>query len=105
NVDPMSKPQRRYVLISPCRDEADYLQITIDTVAAQTVVPTKWLVVDDGSTDATPEILARAAEKHPFIQVVRREDRGHRSVGPGVIDAFYHGVAQVNLDDYDYVCK
>ena len=65
---------RRYLLVSPCRDEADYLQTTIDTVAAQSVLPAKWLIVDDGSTDATPEILARAAAKYPFIQVVRRED-------------------------------
>jgi poly-beta-1,6-N-acetyl-D-glucosamine synthase len=92
-------------LVSPCRDEADYLQITIDAVAAQSVLPAKWLIVDDGSSDATPEILARAAAKYPFIQVVRREDRGHRSVGPGVIDAFYHGLSQVNVDDYEYLCK
>ncbi len=96
---------RRYLLISPCRDEADYLAITIESVAAQSVRPTKWLIVDDGSTDETPRILARAAEKYPFIQVVRRDDRGQRSVGPGVIDAFYHGLSHVNLDDYDYVCK
>lgn len=96
---------RRYALISPCRDEADYLQITIDTVAAQTLLPTKWVIVDDGSTDQTPEILARAAAKYPFIQVVRREDRGVRSVGPGVIDAFYHGLSQIKIDDFDYVCK
>jgi len=96
---------RRYLLVSPCRDEADYLQITIDTVAAQSVPPAKWLIVDDGSTDATPEILARAAAQYPFIQVIRRDNRGHRSVGPGVIDALYHGLEQVNLADYDYVCK
>lgn len=96
---------RRYLLVSPCRDEADYLQITIDTVAAQSVRPAKWLIVDDGSTDATPRILAAAAAKYPFIQVIRRDNRGHRSVGPGVIDALYHGLAHVNLADYDYVCK
>lgn len=96
---------RRYVLISPCRDEADYLQVTIDTVAAQSVPPTKWIIVDDGSTDDTPNILARASAKYPYIQVTRRENRGHRSVGPGVIDAFYHGMAQVDLADYDYLCK
>jgi glycosyltransferase involved in cell wall biosynthesis len=96
---------RRYLLISPCRDEAEYLQTTIDAVAAQTVRPTKWLIVDDGSKDETPKILAEAAQRYPFIQVVRREDRGHRSVGPGVIDAFYHGLAQVELSEYDYVCK
>ena len=96
---------RRYLLISPCRDEAEFLQRTIDAIAKQTVPPAKWLVVDDGSKDETPQILARAAAQHPFIQVVRREDRGQRSVGPGVIDAFYFGLSHVNLDDYDYVCK
>jgi poly-beta-1,6-N-acetyl-D-glucosamine synthase len=96
---------RRYALISPCRDEADFLQITIDTVAAQTVKPTKWVIVDDGSSDDTPRILERAAALYPYIQVVRREDRGRRSVGPGVIDAFYHGLSHIDLADYDYVCK
>ncbi|MBX3707333.1 MAG: glycosyltransferase family 2 protein [Pseudomonadales bacterium] len=96
---------RNYLLITPCRDEAAYLQSTIDSVGSQTVLPRKWVIVDDGSTDATPEILARAAAKYPFIQVVRREDRGRRSVGPGVVDAFYAGLAVVDIDAYDYVCK
>jgi len=96
---------RRYVLITPCRDEAAYLQTTIDTVAAQSVPPAKWVIVDDGSTDDTPNILARAAAKYPYIQIVKRSNRGKRSVGPGVIEAFYEGLNAVNLDDYDYVCK
>ena len=95
----------RYVLISPCRDEAEYLETTIRTVGEQTTPPTKWIIVDDGSTDATPEILTAAAEEYPFIEVVRREDRGERAVGPGVIDAFYAGLGRVDLDDFDYVCK
>jgi poly-beta-1,6-N-acetyl-D-glucosamine synthase len=96
---------RRYLLISPCRDEAEFLETTIESVAAQSTPPSKWLIVDDGSSDDTPAILARAAAKYPFIQVVRRDNRGQRSVGPGVIDAFYHGLSQVALDDYEYVCK
>lgn len=99
------KVGRRYALITPCRDEADYIQTTIDTVGQQSVLPAKWLIVDDGSTDATPEILAAAAEKYPFIEVVRKPDRGARSVGPGVIEAFYYGLDRLTLDDYDYVCK
>ena len=94
-----------YVLITPCRDEAAYLQSTIDSVGAQTVLPAKWVIVDDGSTDATPRILEEARRKYPFIQIVRREDRGRRSVGPGVVDAFYAGLQVIDLDDYDYVCK
>ncbi len=96
---------RRYVLVSPSRDEADFLPTTIRSVAAQTVPPAKWVIVDDGSTDDTPRILQEAAQQYPFIQVIRREDRGKRSVGPGVIDAFYAGLEHVDLDDYDYVCK
>jgi glycosyltransferase involved in cell wall biosynthesis len=96
---------RNYVLISPCRDEAVYLQSTIDTVAGQTLLPSKWIIIDDGSTDDTPEILANAARKYPFIEVIRREDRGRRSVGPGVIDAFYAGIKAINLEDYDFLCK
>jgi biofilm PGA synthesis N-glycosyltransferase PgaC len=96
---------RRYVLITPCRDEAEYLPTTIKSVVSQTVRPAKWLVVDDGSTDATPQILAEAAAAYDFIEVVRREDRGGRSVGPGVVDAFYEGLSHIDLDDYDYLCK
>lgn len=96
---------RRYVIITPCRDEAAFLQTTIDAIAAQTVPPTSWVVVDDGSTDATPEILARAAERLPFLRVVRRANRGARAVGPGVIEAFYAGLETVDLEQFDYVCK
>ncbi len=91
--------------MSPCRDEADYLQTTIDSIARQTTLPAKWVIVDDGSTDSTPSILAAATEKYSFITVIRREDRGERSVGPGVIDAFYAGLDSIDLADYDYVCK
>ncbi|UCD75126.1 MAG: glycosyltransferase [Phycisphaerales bacterium] len=102
---PETAKSRRYVLITPCRDEAAYLRTTIESVAAQTVPPTKWVIVDDGSTDDTPRILAEAAEEYPFIEIIRREDRGRRAVGPGVIEAFYAGLESINLDDYDYVCK
>jgi glycosyltransferase involved in cell wall biosynthesis len=78
---------------------------TLDSVIAQTVAPAVMVVVDDGSSDETPEILAEYAGKVPYLRVVRREDRGARSVGPGVIDAFYSGLDAVQFGDYDYVCK
>ena len=96
---------RRYVLISPCRNEADYMRQCLDTVIAQSVRPLKWLVVDDGSTDDTARILSEYARLHPWITVVTRKDRGRRSVGPGVIEAFYAGYDTINPDDYDYICK
>ena len=55
-------PSRRYLLISPCRDEAQYLRRTLDCVAAQSVRPALWVIVDDGSTDETPAILEEYAD-------------------------------------------
>jgi len=74
-------------------------------VVAQTVPPDLWVIVDDGSTDETPAILSDYASRYPFIQIITRENRGHRSVGPGVIEAFYHGYDQIGVSQFDYVCK
>ena len=97
--------RRRYLLVSPCRDEARFIRRTLDSVARQTIPPAKWIVVDDGSSDETPKILEEYARKLPFLRVVRRTNRGKRSVGPGVIEAFYHGLGTVDLDAFDYLCK
>jgi biofilm PGA synthesis N-glycosyltransferase PgaC len=94
-----------YVLISPCRDEAEYMRQTLDSVIGQSIRPAKWIIVDDGSTDETPKILAEYRERYNWIEVVPRSDRGRRAVGPGVIEAFYAGYQAINPDDYDFLCK
>jgi len=94
-----------YVLISPCRNEAAYMRETLDSVIAQSLRPAKWVIVDDGSTDDTPRILAEYARRHDWIEIVTRGDRGGRSVGRGVIEAFYAGYRTINPDDYEYLCK
>jgi exopolysaccharide biosynthesis WecB/TagA/CpsF family protein len=98
-------PSRRYVLVSPCRDEIDYVRRTLESVAAQTIPPTLWIIVDDGSTDGTTEVLEDYAKRRPHIRLVHRADRGARKVGPGVVDAFYAGLDTVDLASFDYVCK
>jgi len=102
---PAVKDAGRYVLISPCRNEAQYIRQTLESVLGQSIRPAKWVIVDDGSTDETPQILAAYARKHEWIEIVTRSDRGRRAVGPGVIDAFYAGYATIDVDDYDYLCK
>jgi glycosyltransferase involved in cell wall biosynthesis len=99
------KPGPRYLVVSPCRDEAKHMRRTLESVAAQSVPPAAWVVVDDGSTDETPRILEEYALRLPFLRVVRIADRGRRAVGPGVVEAFYRGLAAVELEDFDYVCK
>ena len=78
---------------------------TLDSVIAQSVRPALWVIVDDGSTDETPAILADYADRHDWIRVVAKPDRGHRAVGPGVIEAFYAGLDTVDLSGFDYLCK
>lgn len=98
--------KRDYLLITPVRDEAEFARRTLDSVTGQTVPPSKWVIVDDGSTDGTSEILAEYARRFGYIQVHRRKNRGERSVGPGVIEAFYDGLKQVHdLPKYAYLCK
>ncbi|ARC90823.1 glycosyltransferase family A protein [Rhodovulum sp. MB263] len=101
----MSDPSRAYVLISPCRDEAAHMRRTLDSVLAQSLRPAKWVIVDDGSTDETPRILADYALAHPWIEIVARPDRGQRAVGPGVIEAFYAGLDRVEPGAFPYLCK
>jgi hypothetical protein len=96
---------RSYCLITPCRDEARYARRTLDSVVAQTERPALWVLVDDGSKDETPEILAEYAARHPWIRVVRRPDRGDRKLGGGVIDAFYAGYQTIEPARFDHLCK
>lgn len=94
-----------FVVITPCRNESEHLPFTIRSMVGQTALPATWVIVDDGSTDDTREILREAAAEHPFIEIVRRDDRGRRSVGPGVVEAFYAGLQTVDLDQYEFLCK
>ena len=101
----MSEMGRRYCLITPCRDEAEYARVTLDAVTRQTIPPALWVIVDDGSKDATPRIIEEYAARFPYIRLVRRADRGQRVLGAGVIEAFYDGYNTINLDEFDYICK
>jgi glycosyltransferase involved in cell wall biosynthesis len=96
---------RRYCLITPCRDEARYARRTLDAILRQVEPPALWVIVDDGSKDETPSILAEYAGRVPYLRVVRRTDRGDRKLGGGVIDAFYQGYATIEPSAFDYLCK
>jgi hypothetical protein len=95
--------QNAYVLVSPCKDEAKYIEKTLRSVAQQTVKPVQWVIVNDGSRDDSMAIVAQYQSAMPFIKVVHR-DTGDRQVGPGVIQAFNAGLAEVDVP-YDFVCK
>jgi len=95
----------KYAVISPVRNEAQFVEKTIQAMINQTVKPSEWIIVNDGSTDGTEEIVARYAARYPWIRLINRQDRGYRQRGPGVVDAFYEGFGQITHTDYDVVVK
>ncbi len=96
--------KRRYVVITPTRDEEATVERTLRSMIAQTERPLRWLIVNDGSTDRTREIIARHLPQNPWIQLIDRVDRGFRALGGGVVQAFEEGLAQAG-SDWDYVVK
>jgi glycosyltransferase involved in cell wall biosynthesis len=101
----MANEKQRIVIISPVRNEETYLAETIRSLVDQTVKPVEWLVVDDGSTDRTPQMIREAAADHPWIHLESKPDRGFRAVGPGVVEAFYYGHERIRTPAYDFICK
>jgi biofilm PGA synthesis N-glycosyltransferase PgaC len=95
----------RYVVVTPVRDEEAYLPLTIESMANQTVLPQRWVIVDDGSKDGTGKIIDDATRKYPWIRGVHRQDRGFRKWGGGIIEAFYDGYAVLDCDDWQYMSK
>lgn len=81
------------------------MERTLISMARQTVRPALWIIVDDGSTDDTPKILSRFAQEHEWVKIINKPDRGHRAVGPGVIEAFYCGLETVSLNEFEFVVK
>src|ERR1035441_7778521 len=83
-----------YVLITPARNEADFVELTLKSVVSQTVRPLKWVIVSDGSTDGMDEIVSRYAAEQPWIELVRMPERRERHFA-GKVNAFNAGYARV----------
>lgn len=94
-----------YIIITPVRDEMLYIEKTIESVKNQTIRPSKWIIVDDGSTDGTGQILDKHAAQTSWINVIHRDDRGSRVAGGGVIEAFYSGYATLTNQSWDFIVK
>jgi glycosyltransferase involved in cell wall biosynthesis len=92
------RSQSAYALITPARNEATRIEITIASVAAQTHAPARWIVVDDGSTDGTAEIVERYLPHLPYLRLRRRRDRGFDAVGGGVVATFMDGLQALDVD-------
>lgn len=92
----------KYVLITPARNEEASIEKTIKSMIAQTVLPVKWVIVSDGSTDATNDIVEKYANGYEWIEFVLRPERAERHFA-GKVHAFNAGYERVQYLQYDIV--
>jgi poly-beta-1,6-N-acetyl-D-glucosamine synthase len=91
-----------YVLITPARNEAEFIELTIQSVVCQTILPMRWVIVSDGSTDRTDEIVRRYAQAYEWIDFIRMPDRIDRHFG-GKVACFNAGYARTAGLDFSVV--
>jgi len=91
-----------YVLVTPARNEAQFIELTIKSVVAQTIRPLKWAIVSDGSTDGTDDIVNKYAAEHPWIELVRMPERRERNFAAKV-HAFNAGRARMKDLEYEMI--
>lgn len=92
-----------YVLMTAARNEQQFLGYPIASVLSQTFLPKRWIIVDDGSTDGTGEIIAGYASRYEFIQVIRRDAKGNNLGFASKVFALREAYEQVRGMDYKYI--
>jgi poly-beta-1,6-N-acetyl-D-glucosamine synthase len=92
----------KYILITPARNEAAFIELTLESVVAQTILPVKWVIVSDGSTDGTDELVRKYAQEHPWIELVRTPERDSRHFA-GKVAALNAGLAKVRDIEYEVI--
>lgn len=98
---------KRVLIISPVRNEAEFFERTLASVCSQQLLPVCWVIVDDGSTDATATLARDYAARYPFIQLLHLDQHQVRELGPRVVQNFNVGLefAREQGVEFDFVCK
>lgn len=91
-----------YVVITPARNEARFIEMTLRSMTTQTYKPLRWVIVSDGSTDGTDDIVRRYIPVNPWIELLRMPERRERHFG-GKVMAFRAGLAQLRDIPYDAI--
>jgi biofilm PGA synthesis N-glycosyltransferase PgaC len=99
----MESKQIRYALVMPVRDEERFIGAMMNSILAQTVLPAKWIIVDDGSSDKTPEIIESYASRADFLELIRLPARSDRK--PGGEAAITRALERVDLSKYDFLAR
>jgi len=94
----------KYVVVTPARNEARFIELTLKSMVAQTVPPLKWVIVSDGSTDGTDELVKKYAAECPWIELLRMPERRERNFA-GKVHAFNAGYERVKGLPYEVIAS
>lgn len=97
-------PQSSYVIVTPVKDEEAHIGDMIKSVLVQTKLPDRWIIVDDGSTDKTHQIIASLVDGKEWITVLNTKST-QRNLGSAEVVAFYKGLDTVSIEDFDFIVK
>jgi len=100
----MPRSQLTYVLVTPARNERQLIEGTIRSVIAQTHLPSSWVIVSDGSTDGTDEIVARYAGEHAWIQLLRMPEHADRNFASKAV-SFNSGFERLKSSEFDLIAN
>jgi len=92
----------KYVLITAARDEEEFIEATLKSVVAQSLLPVKWVIISDGSTDRTEAMVSEYAREHDFIKLIRLEAKEQRNFAAKV-QALKMGYEAVQDEEYDLI--
>ena len=95
----------KVVIITPVRNEAEYIGTTIKCMIRQKIKPIEWIIVDDGSTDGTKEIVESVINEFNFIRLLKKHNRGYRKPAIGVIESFNFGLSKLKNKNYNIIAK
>ncbi|WP_446744384.1 glycosyltransferase [Silvibacterium acidisoli] len=93
----------RIALVTPLKDEEKFIRGMIESILDQQIRPEVWVIVDDGSTDNTPDIVQDYCGRFPFIELLRLPARSERK--PGGEGAIVVALAKINPADFDYIAR
>lgn len=91
-----------YVLLTPARNEVEFIEQTIESVLSQTLLPNRWVIISDGSNDGTDDIIGKYEEQYEFIFLLRANHKDKRSFGSKAL-AIKAGIKLLAGVKYDYI--
>jgi len=96
---------KNYIIITTAKNEEKNIEKCILSVIKQSIQPLRWYIIDDNSNDQTVNIVERYTKFYYFIKLLRKTESHSTEYGENIVEAFHYGLANIDVDNYDYICN